>query len=102
MVLYLSWGKSNKLVAQTFTLIRKNGTACFQGPRLGLLKSAVEHSSARYLNCLNFCQSLSKGDLQSKLTCGNHFIFSVPSVSQEHIYTLVLTYVIVNKTMKRA
>lgn len=62
MVLCLSWVKGNKLVAKTLTIIRwcrrRDGTACFQGPRLGLLKSVMEHSSVHCLSGLNFYQSL--------------------------------------------
>lgn len=58
MVLCLSWVKGNKLVAKTLTLIRwgrrRDGIACFQGPRRGLLKSVMEHSSVHCLRGLNF------------------------------------------------
>lgn len=73
MVLCLSWVKGNKLLAKTSTLIRwcrrRDGTACFQGPCLGLLKSVMEHSSVHCLSGLNFCQSLNNTENAVKEIC---------------------------------
>lgn len=73
MVLCLSWVKGNKLLAKTSTLIRwrqsRDGTACFRGPCLGLLKSVMEHSSVQCLSGLNVYQSLNNTENAIKEIC---------------------------------